>query len=344
MNCRRWIIIQSKRMIAVVILFVVIVLAGQFIIYAGPHHSISSSVVRDGTDAHYEFDTDLDIAYQVISMDNSSNTTVRYVAFYDENYASIYYRPDVKESIDWLVKCMDKNSLRLELIDLEELNRIVLSCDTTTAVVFATGILPDSIYTGLSSDPIFKWLKEGGMMYWLGSQLGAEYFDEYLQKYSVMDSDTLFYGASDVTRKHQFDEGSIYNNDLIEGSFSAQTRQYYNECTFGLDISKLSTDFMNLDYNYQGYYSVVFLKYHSGIGTLVVFGGDLKKYAIGADVAMTVAQTLACRTTYDSRIIDYVSGDNAKGVSGTVKCDIGPTDVFMFVSTGDLVYGKNVTV
>lgn len=335
--------IKNKPLIAVIALFLLIIVAGEALIYAVPHHDISAEAIRNGDVAEYSFDTDLNIAYQVVSMDNSTNKTTRYVAFYDENYTA-YYRPDVLPSIEWLQKCMLKNSMELTIVNLEELNTLVLTNDTETAVIFATGILPYSIYKGSPDDPIFQWLENGGMMYWLGNSLGAEYFDENSIKHKVENSDMLFYGSSDVTREHDFKEGSVFNNDMVEGSLSDLTRQYYNECTFGLDVSKLSTEYLTLDYNLEGYYAVTFMKYHSGSGTLVVFGGGLNKYAIGADVAMTVAQTLACRTTYDSTIVDYVYGDNAKGASGTVECLNGDTDVFMFVGTGDLIYGKNITL
>lgn len=330
---------------AVILIFLVIIVVGEVTLYGVNPYHMSVDVTRDGDIATYSFDTNVNITYSCVSMDNSSNTVDTYVAYYDEQYSGAYYRPDVYNSLIYLKQCLAKFSITLEIVGTQELTDIINTPDTSKAIIISTGTLPYTVYAGNAADPIFDWLSAGGYMYWIGSAIGSEYFDENKAKHVVSNPDTLFFGAEGVIRERVDEtEGSIFDNSLVSGSITDITHQYYNECTFGVDVTKLITPYVALDYNYEGYHATTFTKYYAGTGTIVVFGGGLNKYMVGPDVAQPVAQTIASRMTYDTILIDHVESRNAKGTTGVIHCASGPTDVFVFVSTGDVVYGKNVRV
>lgn len=324
-----------------VAVFLVIIAVGEATIYAANPYHCSVDVRRSGDVADYSFDTNIGVTYTCVSLDNSSNHVNGYLAYYDEDYNDTYYRQDVYRSLSYLKDMLKKYSIDLRFVDTDELTSVISSGNTGDAVIFATGCLPDTIYTGQPSDPIFGWLSAGGYMYWLGPPVGSQYFDPSGAVHNVDKPDGLFFGANDVIRTS---EGTVFDNSIVKGSLTDVTHQYYNECTYGVDVSKLVTPYTALDYSSGGYHAVTFVKYHSGTGTIAVFGGGLNKYVVGADVAQPVAQTIASRTTYDTAVIDYVSGNNAKGASGTVRCTHGATDVYIFLTTGDVVFGRNVTV
>ncbi len=327
-----------------VAVFLVVIVVGEITTYGiNPYHC-GVEVHRDGPTAQYSFDTNVNITYSCVSMDNSSNSVEKYYAYYDEDVASAYYRPDVHDALQYLKTMLVKFGINLLFIDTAELTDIMETEDVSGAIVIATGKLPDTVYTGNSTDPIFGWLSAGGMMYWIGGSFGSEYFDSSLVTHAVADADTLFFGTSDVIRDRVEGDGPVFDDSLVGGSLTDMTHQYYNECTYGVDVSKLTDPYVTTDYNYEGYYATAFVKYHGGSGALVIFGGGLNKYVVGPDVAQPVAQTIASRMTYDTVIIDYVAGGNAKGASGEVQCNSTPTDVFVFLTNGDFIFGRNVRV
>lgn len=336
--------IKCDYVAVIVAVFIAIVVVGEVSLYGPTYYHCSASIERNGEYADYSFDTNINMSYGVVSLDNSSNTTTGVVAFYDEDVKSANYRPDVKTSLDYLKSYLAKDSIDMGYVDQDELTNLIINEDTSVAIIFATGVLPYTVYTGSSSDPIFTWLAAGGTMYWLGDTIGGTYYDSDIIRHKVEDPDSLFFNNTDVVRVHVQNEGSIYDDTYVEGSIGQITRQYYNECTYGLDVSRLTTSYQMLDYNHEGYHSVVFLKYHSGTGKICVFGGGLNKYSVGGDTAQVVSQTIASRIVYDSVVIDHCFGKNAKNASGSVRVSASPTDVFVFSTTTDVIYGKNVTV
>jgi hypothetical protein len=317
----------------VLVTFVVVILIGQLISYNNPYYS-NFSVERDGDEARYEIDSNLSFDYTAVSLDNGGLYQIdRYVAFYDDAYPVQGRAEKIRDSLNWLRHDLGKYHVTLDIEKLPEVERIITELDTRTAIVFATGTLPAEIYDGTSDSPLFEWLKAGGVMYWMNGKIGSTYAERgtsTLQE--VSDYNMLFFGADDVVRD---DIKTVYARNLIGDSLTDVLSIYFNECTNGVDVSKLITDFLELDYSYEGYSSVAFVKYHNGAGMICNLGGTLDH-----DTAHSVAQVIAPRLTYVSTVVDHHNGQISKDPSGVLQCATGETDVFIFIGTMTVIGGQ----
>jgi hypothetical protein len=317
----------------VLVIFIAAILLGQVISYNTPYYS-NFNVERDGDEARYEIDSNLSFNYTATSLDNGGLYQVdRYVAFYDDAYPMQGRTDKIRDSLNWLRHNLGKYHVTLDIERLPEIERIITELDTGTAIVFATGTLPMEIYDGTSDSPLFEWLKAGGVMYWMNGKIGSTYAECGTSNLrEVSDYNMLFFGADDVVRD---DTNTVYNRNLMDGSLTDSLKIYFNECTNGIDVGKLTVDFLGLDYSYEGYSSVAFVKYHDGSGMICNLGGTLDH-----DTAHSVAQIIAPKLTYVSTVIDHHEGQISKDPSGILRCAAGETDIFIFIGTMTVIGGQ----
>ena len=315
------------------VVFIAVILLGQFISYNNPYYS-NFSVERDGDETHFNIDSNLSLDYTAVSLDNGGLYQIdRYVAFYDDSYPMPGRADRILDSLNWLQHDLKKYRVALHIEKIPEIIKIINELDTKTALIFATGTLPAEIYDGTSDSPLFKWLKAGGVMYWLNGKIGstcAEQGTSELQ--NISNSDILFFGVDDVVRK---DKGTVYARNLTDGSLTDILKIYFNECTNGVDLSKLTTSSLGLDYTYEDYSSVAFVKYHDGAGMICNLGGTLNH-----DTAHSIAQTIAPKLTYMSMVVDHHKGQISKDPAGSLQCAVGETDVFIFIGMMTVIGGQ----
>ena len=327
--------------------FIAIILAGNVISYANPYYS-NFNAERNGSEIDYSIDSNLSLDYTAVSMYNGNYNIEQYVAFYDDAYptpadGTAVVTNNGLDSINWLKHNLKKYNIDLIILGAADVADIINSLDTTTALVFATGTLPEEIYSGNSSDSIFDWLKAGGVMYWMNGKIGTTYAErDNPELQEVTDGDSLFFGNSDVVRK---ENNPVKVGNLAKGSLTDALGIYFTYCTDGIDTTKLVSTYLSLDYSYEGYsaitdstatYSAVtFVKYYDGAGMICNLGG-----AMNHDSAHMVAQVIAPGLSYDSVLIDYHKGQISKDPAGKLQSAPGKTDVFIFIGKMSVIGGQ----
>ena len=309
---------------------ILIVIPGIVLSYANPYYS-NFNAERNGATIEYSIDSNLSLDYTAVSLNNGDHYSIdRYVAFYDESYASTVNKP--LTGLQWLENNLKKYGIDLQFLEADDVRDLVEDLDTKTALVFATGTLPAEIYRGNATDPIFDWLAAGGVMYWMGGKLGTTYTEHGSNPIKVTNSDNLFFGNSDVIR---VDGNSVYNRGLVEGSTSDILSIYFNNCTNGIYTDNLTSNFLSLDYYYEGYSATTFVKYHGGDGMICNLGGILNQ-GFAPDVAKIIKSGL----TYDSVVIDHHKGQINKDPKGTLQAASGTTDVFIYIGKMNIIGGE----
>ena len=327
--------------------FIVIILAGNVISYANPYYS-NFSAERNGSEIDYSIDSNLSLDYTAVSLYNGNYNIERYVAFYDAAYptpadGTAVVTDHGLDSINWLKHNLKKYNIDLLILGVGDVADIINDLDTTTALIFATGTLPGEIYRGDAADPIFKWLKAGGVMYWMNGKIGMTYAEHNdLETKEVIDGDSLFFGNSDVVRK---ESNTVKVGNLTKGSLTDVLGIYFTYCTDGIDTTKLVSTYLSLDYSHEEYsaitgstttYSAVtFVKYYDGDGMICNLGG-----AMNHDSAHMVAQVIAPGLSYDSVLIDYHNGQINKDPRGKLHSSPGKTDIFIFIGKMSVIGGQ----
>ena len=316
-------------------MFVIILIIGQSIIYINnPYHCEYTAIYEDGRiDVH--IDTNYSLSYTVCALQSDSQTNIRsYAVYYDPEYPVTGNRADVEDCIKRLQLCFSNNNTDLPIINTVSLTEIINNTDTTIAIVFATGTLPEEIYNGQDTSSICNWLKNGGTMYWINGKLGHTYSVKNGDIYDVPESDKLFFGTDEVINPAS---NHVFTKNLVEGSFTDILGIYYGETTNGLNCSKLTEPYLALDYNDGTYSAVTLVKYPGGTGTIGVFGGNIKYEAVPTSAMASVAQTIVSKISYDTILIDWATS------SGCAELELNGNErtfVFMYVGEVNSIWGK----
>lgn len=315
-------------------LFVVILLLGQTIVYgANPYHC-SMDASRTGDNAEIAIDTNYSLEYTICSLNTPSMMGIeRYVIYYDSGYPVDGERAIIEDAIKRLMLYLETNHVNAKIVDTIELTEMVSEGDASTAIIFSTGMLPSEIYTGNTSDPIFQWLANGGTMYWTHGKIGFKSCSNDGSVRDVPDADILFFGHADVVRTA---DNHVYTKNLNEGSLTDRMGIYYGEITNGLDASNLVSPYLALDYSDGTYSAVTMVKYYSGSGTIIVFGGQLKYEDVPTSALASVAQTIASRLSYDTELVDFHVDDGSKTIN--VRCAGDVPYIYMYVDRVNAIW------
>ena len=311
---------------------VIVVISGSFLSYANPYYSNFAAERVSADELEYSIDSNLSLNYTAISMDNGGLYDIKqYVAFYDDEYVG-YDMQNTLSGLQWLKYNLEKYRINLLIMGADDIENIVKSYDTSTALIFATNILPSGIYSGGPMDPLLQWLGAGGVMYWMNGKIGGFYAERGGEPINVPNFDMLFFGNNGVSR---LEGGHVFNRDLVEGSLTDITGIYFNECTDGLNTNNLISPSLKLDYSYDGYSSVTFVKYYYGDGMICNLGGALTK-----NFAPAVAQTIASGLTYASQMIDFEQSQISINPTGRLLAVSGTTDVFIYIGKMNIIGGQ----
>ena len=325
---------DSKKIgVIVIVSMMVVIFAGEAISYNNPYYS-EFSAERVDDEILYSISSNLSREYTAVSLDNGNMYDIdRYVAFFDDAYPMPDGKDGVRGALDWLRHNLQKYRIDLEILGFDDMERIVNDLDVSVALVFATGMLPAGIYSGSPDDPLFKWLKAGGVMYWMNGKIGQRYAESGSTLQEVLNPDPLFFGIDNVVRKST----SIgYGRNLSEGSLTDVLGIYFGEYTNGMDTRRLGTDLLSLDYTSSSgrYSAVVFVKYHDGEGMICNIGG-----ALNHDTAHAVAQIIAPRLTYESKVVDHFTGQVNKVPKGSLQSAVNDAYMFIYIGNSMTVIG-----
>lgn len=322
-------------MLAVLAAFMLIIMAGQAMVYTNNPYYCGYTVAATDGEAEVRVDTNYSLQYTVNSLRTDSLASIdTYVIYYDSERPVIGDRTVLEGCMDRLKLCFSNDNTVLGTVDTEGLLRIIEG-DTSVAVLFMTGVLPEEVYSGHAGDPIFKWLEAGGVMYWLHEKIGQTYSGIDGKMKHVADPDALFFGCSDVVNQTT---DQVYTKNLVEGSLTDKMGIYYGETTNGVDTSKLGGPYLSLDYNDGVYSAVVFSKYHGGEGMVGVFGGQIKYEAVPMSTMASVAQSIVSKLSYDTVLIDSATSSGSDTL--TLRCGEGYSYIFMYVDKVNAIWAK----
>lgn len=327
---------RNRRIVAVIALFFVVCIAGQAIVYGGDAYRFDAVAEFGENNVMVDIDTNYALEYSILSLRSDSTFGVSsYAIWCDEAYPVIGDLDAIRDCIHRLQLYFTNSNSSLDIITTDELTRIVASGDTSTAVLFITGTLPSSIYTGNQSDPIFDWLAVGGVMYWLSEKIGHSYAEKGLPHTTqVYGSDILFFGATDVVRA---ESNEVYTRNIESGSVTSKLGIYYGEVTNGIDCSRLTTPYLALDCNDGTYSAATFIQYHGGTGAVCVFGGHIKHEDVPTSVMASVTQAVVSGVSYDTMILDNRTG------SGDASFNLHSDDssyVYVYVGEMNTIWAK----
>lgn len=331
---------DTRNALAVIAVFVAIIMIGQAMIYSTSPYHCSIAVERNGSSVDVAVDTNYSLGYTINSLRTDSMMNVgSYVVFYDDAYPVNGDKDAIQDAMNRLQLCFSNDNCELKRIGASELTSLISAKDTSAAVVFMTGTIPKEVYDGTASSPIFAWLAEGGVMYWLHGKIGAAYAEKDGEIVHVEDPDMLFFGIGDVINRS---EEQVFTKNLVDDSLTYRLGIYYGETTNGVDCSRLTGQHLSLDYNDGKYSAVTLVKYVEGSGMIGVFGGNLKNEKVPTSAMASVAQTIVSKLSYDTVAIDYATASGSRVV--TLECGEGYSYVFMFVDRVNAIWAKTVAV
>ena len=320
----------------VIAVFLVIILMGNVISFMNPYHSSFNAERVNSNEIKYSIDSNLSLNYTAVTLDKGGHYNIdTYVIFWDDDYIAL--ANDARASISWLEHGLKKYDIAPVILGTMDVLNIINNSETNIALIFTTGTFPKEIYSGDAADPIFKWLKSGGIMYWMGGALGATYAERGSADLSnSTDGDRLFFDNDDVVRKEY---KQIKNGDFQTGSLTDIMGIYFTDCTSGLNTDRLKSPFLSLDYRGEGYSAVTFVKYYDGDGMICNLGGILTH-----DSAVITAHTIAPMLSYDSIILGSHTAQISKEPNGTLPAVAGMTDVFIYIGKMDVITGQLIRI
>ena len=168
------------------------------------------------------------------------------------------------------------------------------------AVLVSSYALPAGIYDGTADCPLMKWVGNGGMLYWAGSEIGRFYRDD-AGLHTVEGNQELFFGTSGCVNI----AGSTIATEKIGNGFADAFCLKNSNVMNGVDVGKVSGA-LGMGYSENGYSSIAMVP--MGSGMVCVFAGpfDINQFD---DIGQVVASGVA----FDSTIMEHERGDVKRG-------------------------------
>lgn len=331
---------RTRNAIAVIVVFIVVIMLGQSMIYSVNPYHCNTTIQRNGPLVDVTVDTNYSLEYTINSLRSDSMRNVNsYVIYYDESYPVDGDSAAILDAIKRLQLCFSNDNCTLSTIDASDLQDLMSRGDTSTAVLFLTGTMPEIIYNGTPSSLIFSWLSNGGVMYWLNGKLGKTYSEKNGALVEVENPDRVFFGNNDIINPSN---DQVFTKNLVTGSLTDKMGIYYGETTNGVDCSKLASPYLALDYNDGKYSAVTIIKYVDGNGVIGVFGGQVKYEAVPTSVMASVAQTIVSKLSYDTESVDYRTASGSRTIE--MGCGEGYSYVYIYFDRVNAVWAKIIKI
>ncbi len=170
-----------------------------------------------------------------------------------------------------------------------------------TGILSVSFALPSSVYSGNADDPLLSWVRDGGRLYWLGSEAGRFHSDGDAI-YLVEGNRELLFGSDDAIDASSKDISSYITGDVIENGFTDALSLKGSTTLFGLSKG------LQLGYVREGYSTIAAAPFGSGCITVFAGGPDLEQFD---DIGQTIAAGIGC----DSSVLDCAEGKVTRGTA-----------------------------
>lgn len=309
---------RHKAVVAIFVSLVVVMVAGEAMIYvANPYH-FSSGVVDEGGDISYEVEASGSARFQIIEIDTGVMTPVNDVYIYlDDSYGTTGIS-DVSERVDDVVRELEIRGMDSTVVDAEGLADLMgVKGARGVAVVFITGAMPSTVYTGSENDLVMEWMRSGGTVYWLGVTMGMYVGNDDGTVSEIEDWAGLFYGTGCFNSSGSYDSantrGDVIGELLCLRSSSTQ---------YGMSVGV--PDSIQLGYvSGEGYGTASLARF--GDGMIGMIGGHFED-----STRTDLVQMIASGVTYDSTLIMEEEVSVWGGVHSGDLADVDGAVVYIF--------------
>ncbi len=282
---------RHKIVISIFAVLVVVMVAGEMMIYvANPYHFSSDIINQDGN-VMYEVESSGSARFQILEIDTGRMESVDEVYIYLDDSYGTQGISNASECVEDIVRELEIRGIGSTVVDARGLSELMSSANAHgVAVVFISGAMPHTIYTGSEDDLVLEWLRSGGSIYWLGVTMGM-YVGNSDGTVSEVDGwADLFYGEGCFNSSDSYDSANVRGDDIGEllclRSSSTQ---------FGMSVNV--ADSIQLGYvSDDGYGSFSMAKF--GDGMIGIVGGYYED-----STRTDLAQAIASGVTYDSTLI-----------------------------------------
>lgn len=281
---------RHKMVIAVFAVLVVVMVAGEAMIYVVNPYDFDSGVVRDDDGAEYTVEASGAARFQILEFDNGSLAPIDCVYVYcDEDYGVMGVN-EVPERVDDVILELEIRGIRATVVDADGLRDVMTGSPSGVAVVFITGAMPSTVYTGSADDIALEWTRSGGTVYWLGATMGKYYGTADGEVSEVEGWGDLFYGDGCFNGSDAYDSASDRADEIGELlCLRGSSTQY------GMSVSV--PDSKQIGYvSEEGYGTASLARYGSGMIGMV--GGHFED-----STRTDLAQMIASGVTYDSELV-----------------------------------------
>lgn len=301
------------RKVAIPLALCVLILVGAALAYVPGVYKHDLSFSLEGDEIHYEYQSNTGSPTKTVMFTITGQYDIdRVVLFLDSGYASTtgdYYQNELAG--DMGVQLALRSVDGFQCATASELVAIMAEAEPShTAVMFASGALPDAVYDGTPDCPLIRWLDRGGTVVNMSGCLG-KYISHGPEETDIEECTSygmLFAGVDDSSfldsGKRLFAKNQC--NETIRDSLDF----YINEYTFGIDISSME-DALNLGYVSDDGISAATI-FRSGNGMVMNFGASLVNHVHSDHF---IAQIIASGIDYSSELIEiqegHTRGDNA---------------------------------
>ncbi|MCL1811772.1 MAG: hypothetical protein FWG41_06140 [Methanomassiliicoccaceae archaeon] len=332
--------IDKPTVIAIVLCLAVVF--GEFIAYSPGMHTYSAEAERNGDSVDFQITSSVSSVYSAVAFDNggyAAPLTIyiykdeSYYEFMDEAVDSAGISPvDIGHAADQMVLLLgSKGIMDSHICDSSELAELMAEDGRSKGLVVLSYALPESIYSGNAADPLFRWLSEGGSLYWLGGPIGRFYTtDEELVV--VDDNQELFFGKKCINPGGTDIAFSVIDGDgLTDGLYLKWNRVAFALNTDGIPGAKA------IGFSQDGYSSVSMVPY--GGGMVCVFGGACNRNLYD-DATQVIASGVSCY----SEVIEIKTGTVNRTVHDSIDTQGYGGNIVLYVSIGGYytIYGRAI--
>lgn len=172
---------------AILLAVTVIILAGELVVYGVDTRNYSSEAAWSSDGVDVDIHSSLYDTYSIVLAENSLKLENLFI-YVDSDYSrnldaarqySYVLELDPEHDADQLKKNLAiRNFYNVRTCGPTDIEEIIDTCNPSeTGIVCLGYALPSNVYDGTSSSKILNWISSGGTLYWVGSQIGALYYD-----------------------------------------------------------------------------------------------------------------------------------------------------------------------
>jgi len=295
---------KNAAAIVTVSVFALIILGQTLAYFAVPYKYDAFADVTE-TGVEYTVSTNSSVSYTVLAYDNARPVSKLYI-YYDEGHAvsAITHEAQLRFISDTIVELRIRGFTDVKMVNAEELFGIVSSEYVKgDAILITSGVLPSTVYQGQTDEGIFKWVNEGGALYWVGYAIGALYADGMDIKDAPPTYQQDIFGVENgILMNHVI---STERSEAGEG-LSRALMLSYNVVTYGLNVSAIPGA-LSLGFNYNSgtdvFSSISLAEYGDGVISVMGSVNDQSRTATAKLIATGVSPTSTLIGTEDGSLV-----------------------------------------